>query len=259
MKRSTTILMIGIITALYFAQGASAEEKASLTAAASSIYSSYYGADKAIDGNEETYWIGARYVSPWWIRFDTGSPCMIKRLRIKWYPYYYYVPVSYDIQVSDDGVEWEDVLTGLEGNPDHSGEERVIGRKARYLRLFIHSVNRYFPVIKELDCYVEYETMDQVIRFKGELTDTSGDVLDGVYDIQFRLYNEATGGESLWTETQQGVDIVDGVMDVELGSVTPFTLPFDEQYWLSVEVDSDGEMIPRFKLTSAPYAIKSAR
>jgi len=259
MKRSTPILIAGIVAALCLAPGAPAEEEANLTTTASSIYSSYYSADKAIDGNDETYWIGARYGSPWWIRFDTGSSCTINRLLIKWYPYYYYVPDNYDIQISDDGAEWEDVLTGLEGNPDYSGHERKIDREARYVRLYIHSVNRYFPVIKEFGCLVEYETMDHLIRFKGELTYASGDVLDGIYAIQFRLYNEDTGGEPLWTETQQGVDIVNGVMDVELGSVVPFALTFDEQYWLSVEVDSDGEMMPRFKLTSAPYAIGSAR
>jgi hypothetical protein len=42
---------------------------------------------------------------------------------------------------------------------------------------------------------------------------------------------------------------------VLLGSVTPLDLPFDVPYWLSLEVNSDGEMSPRQQITSVGYAI----
>lgn len=97
------------------------------------------------------------------------------------------------------------------------------------------------------------------MRFQGKLQDATGALLNGAFTLTFRLYEEETGGAPLWSETQQSINIVDGLLDVELGSVTPIDLPFDKQYWLGVEVESDGEMIPRFKLATVPYSFISER
>ena len=88
------------------------------------------------------------------------------------------------------------------------------------------------------------------------MQDSQENNLEGDETLTFRFYDIETGGTALWEETQT-VTIERGLLDAELGSVTPLALPFAEQYWLGVEVGTDGEMEPRFKLTSVPYALAS--
>ena len=98
----------------------------------------------------------------------------------------------------------------------------------------------------------------KVLRFQGILKDNAvgGALLDGDFDLAFRLYDVEEGGIPLWQEHHGNVLIENGLLDVELGTKRPFEgLAFDIGYWLGVEVGSDGEMNPRFRLTSVPYAI----
>ncbi len=79
-------------------------------------------------------------------------------------------------------------------------------------------------------------------------------VEDGAYNMVFKLYTTETGGTALWTETQSGVEVSNGIYSTVLGVVTPLTLPFDQLYYLGVSVGST-ELTPRILLTSAPYAL----
>jgi len=97
----------------------------------------------------------------------------------------------------------------------------------------------------------------QTINYQGYLTDSGGTPVDGTVQMTFRIYDVATGGIALWTETQSSVTVSDGIYSVVLGSVTPISLSFDTQYFLGIEVETDGEMIPRQALTSVGYAFSS--
>ena len=98
----------------------------------------------------------------------------------------------------------------------------------------------------------------RIVRFQGMLKNFEGTVIDENVLLTFRLYETNTGGPLLWEETQQGVEIEDGLLDAELGNSEPLdNLAFDKQYWLGVEINNDGEMAPRFRLTGMPYAFKS--
>jgi len=77
--------------------------------------------------------------------------------------------------------------------------------------------------------------------------------------MTFRIYDVATGGIALWTETQSSVTVSDGMYNVVLGSVTPINLQFDTQYYLGIEVESDGEMTPSQALTSVGSALNAHR
>ena len=96
-----------------------------------------------------------------------------------------------------------------------------------------------------------------VINFQGKATDKAGAPLDGDYKLTIRIYDAATVGNLEWTEIHTGVTITNGVFRVLLGSVTPLDLPFNEDYWLSLEVNTDGEMSPRTRLASTGYAYKA--
>ena len=91
------------------------------------------------------------------------------------------------------------------------------------------------------------------ISFQGFLTDTSGVPINGSVSMTFRIYDAATLGNLLWGETQSGVTVDEGRYAVLLGTGTVLPTPgialtalaFDLEYWLSVEVETDGEMTPR--------------
>ena len=93
------------------------------------------------------------------------------------------------------------------------------------------------------------------INLQGKLENSTGQVVTGTHNFTFKLYDAATGGSEKWTEDQTDVSVDDdGIYDVILGSVSPINLDFDEQYYLGINVDNDGEMTPRINLTSTPYA-----
>ncbi|MCD6336413.1 MAG: hypothetical protein J7M27_14000, partial [Candidatus Latescibacteria bacterium] len=101
-----------------------------------------------------------------------------------------------------------------------------------------------------------------LINYQGVLTDGEGQALNGTYSITFTIYDAATGGSALWTETHVHVDVEEGVFNAQLGGATDDGLPvevFDcSEVWLGVKVGGLPEMAPRMRFTSVPYALMSA-
>jgi len=104
--------------------------------------------------------------------------------------------------------------------------------------------------------FLEAQTgIPQVINYHGKLKDATGNPLTGTYDFAFRLYGAETRGNLVWgPETHAGVSVTNGYFNVKLGSILPFNLDFTKPYWLSIEVNNDGEMFPRVQLASFGYA-----
>jgi hypothetical protein len=97
----------------------------------------------------------------------------------------------------------------------------------------------------------------QTISYQGVLTGTDGSpVTNGTFSLTFKLYNDASKGDTLWQETQD-VEVSKGVFSVILGSKTPLNLPFDEQYWLGITISGGAELSPRVPLSSSPYSLNS--
>ena len=72
--------------------------------------------------------------------------------------------------------------------------------------------------------------------------------------MAFRLYDAASGGSSLWEETQSVTVGDNGLFSVMLGEVNPMTgLDFSQQYYLEITVEGE-TLSPRHKLSSAGYA-----
>src|SRR3989338_8447187 len=97
-------------------------------------------------------------------------------------------------------------------------------------------------------------SVPKLLTYQGILKDSSGNFLTGTYSMTFIVYAVATGGSSLWSETQSSVSASSGRFSAILGSVTTLNLAFDQDYLLSVQVGSDAEMTPRQRLTSSGYA-----
>lgn len=101
----------------------------------------------------------------------------------------------------------------------------------------------------------------KTINYQGYLTNAIGVPVDAPLEIHFSIYNVATGGEPLWSETQS-VTVTNGVYSVVLGAgeptPAPIELPFDAPYYLGVRIGTDPELDPRQPLTSVPYAFHAA-
>lgn len=94
------------------------------------------------------------------------------------------------------------------------------------------------------------------IGFQGALNSSGGAPVSGARTMTFTLYDAATGGTAVWSETKS-VNVTGGAFSTSLGDTAPFpvTLHFDQPYWVGVKVGSDAEMTPRLPLRSVPYAM----
>ncbi len=96
----------------------------------------------------------------------------------------------------------------------------------------------------------------RTISYQGRLTNDTGTPLNATYSITFSLYDVATGGTALWSETKD-VAVSQGLLSTALGDTAPFgdTIAFDRPYFLGLKLGSGDEMTPRQPFQSAPYAL----
>jgi len=91
------------------------------------------------------------------------------------------------------------------------------------------------------------------------LTDDSDNPLvEQSVEVVFDLYNTASRGRALWTETHNVQTNAIGVVSVILGKTTALTtVDFDQPLWLELTVDGT-TLLPRRELSAAPYAMHAA-
>ncbi len=97
----------------------------------------------------------------------------------------------------------------------------------------------------------------QSISTQGVLRDANGYALaTAQYNLTFRIYDSLTGGELKWTGVYANHPVTNGVFNAILGDYdsNPIAmLDGDGSYWLSIQIESDGEMSPRLDLNISPY------
>lgn len=100
-----------------------------------------------------------------------------------------------------------------------------------------------------------------VISYQGRLLDpaTGQPKPDGGYTMSFSLYNVATGGGPLWTESKS-VAVNKGLFNTLLGDITLLPAPLfnGQELYLGITVGSDPETTPRQRLAHVAYAIHAA-
>ena len=98
------------------------------------------------------------------------------------------------------------------------------------------------------------------INFQGKLTNAQGQLLDGQYNMTFKLYDVPTGGSYKWTEDHSNVRVTKGLLNVVLGSTLSLTSIFQQYNSLYLEVAIAGEapLSPRQEITSVGYALNVA-
>lgn len=105
-----------------------------------------------------------------------------------------------------------------------------------------------------------------LINYQGKLTNASDCVLSGDYQVWFLLYSAEIGGSSLWDELQNVRNVENGILNVQLGKITPFPPGLFDRDSLYLEIvihnpDTDAweTLSPRQRITSVAYAMKADR
>ncbi|MFA5188823.1 MAG: LamG domain-containing protein [Patescibacteria group bacterium] len=182
------------------------------------------------------------------------------------------------------------------------GAKRAGGNRPKFLGIFFSSIKRslksfliIFVIGLQIALIIGYlyfiyrntifatEGIRDTLTYQGKITNADGvPPPDGLYDMRFRIYSQATSGNLLWAEnwdgTNQGtsgskVQVNDGIFTVELnslcgnwvgtcasnGGVTFST----DSFYLQVELDYDANgtfeevFLPRKRFTATPYAMNA--
>ena len=97
-----------------------------------------------------------------------------------------------------------------------------------------------------------------LFNFQGRLTDPLGNPLTGSKTVIFRVYDASAGGALLWSETQAAVAVFNGLLNVQLGSVTPLTQAAFSGATTYLEITVDGVTLsPRERMAAVPYALNA--
>ncbi|MDB4954865.1 MAG: hypothetical protein JWO36_2434 [Myxococcales bacterium] len=96
------------------------------------------------------------------------------------------------------------------------------------------------------------------VSFVARLAD-NGTPITGPHDLVLGLFDAATGGTALWTESRIGVQVpADGVLYLDLGSVTTLDASVFGGAKKYLEITLDGVVSnPRVLIESVPYAIRA--
>jgi hypothetical protein len=107
-----------------------------------------------------------------------------------------------------------------------------------------------------------FSQVPPLINFSSVATDEGSNTLNGAVSITFSLFSNQRGGEPIWTETQDKIQVDStGHYSVQLGITkangVPTTLfATGEARWLAVRIGDQAEL-PRVLLVGVPYALKA--
>ncbi len=103
-----------------------------------------------------------------------------------------------------------------------------------------------------------FSAIPHAIEYQAKLVGPDEHGINDTLTMTFRLYDSLTGGNLLWEETHENVQVIRGLFNVRLGEIVPFdTLSFDTTYYLEVEVNEE-ILAPRKAFVTVPYAIRAA-
>lgn len=98
-----------------------------------------------------------------------------------------------------------------------------------------------------------------LINFQGKLLDTNGNPRNGTYSMTFSIWDAASGGSQLWSETQGSVPVSNGVFSVQLGAVSSIATSVFSGASTYLQVQIGGETASaRQRLVTSPYAYRSS-
>ena len=110
---------------------------------------------------------------------------------------------------------------------------------------------------------------DQELTYHGKLTDIIGlAVPNDSYDFTLTIYDSATGSNCLWTARgtcgtpdSKELTVTNGIFSTTLGESgdNALDIPFNDNYYLEVQIGSNSPMSPRRKITPTGFALNAHR
>ena len=96
------------------------------------------------------------------------------------------------------------------------------------------------------------------INYQGYLTDSGGNPISGTVTLEFSIWDAATGGSSIWSETHNNVPVSAGYFSVQLGSQgSPLMTSYFKGSPRYIQVVYGATTFPRQIFGSVPYALVS--
>jgi len=160
--------------------------------------------------------------------------------------------------------------------PSHSLEKlnskKITSILIALLMVFVVGVFAWMFGLRSMSGAQAATGINSQINYQGKIADSGGTaVADGSYGFMFELYDAASGGNVIWTETWTAtttagaITIADGVFSVALGTSTAMaaSLFTSDTIYLQVYFDAGGDgsfeetFAPRKRLTSSPYAFNA--
>jgi hypothetical protein len=116
---------------------------------------SSYPATNTIDSNYSTFWSSNRKSAyPITLTYDFSKTYSLESINIWWNNANY--ATNYDIKISEDGISWTNLYTGFSESGSSTNPYRrafSLSGQARYLRIQINSINKFFARISEVEVY----------------------------------------------------------------------------------------------------------
>src|SRR3989338_1633849 len=100
---------------------------------------------------------------------------------------------------------------------------------------------------------IAYAGFSTQIPLQGRLSDSNNIPMGGTHSLSFKIFDVASGGTPLFTETISGVVVTNGLFSVVLGESqsNPLNIAFDKDYYVEITVDSE-VLSPRQRLLPSP-------
>ncbi len=100
------------------------------------------------------------------------------------------------------------------------------------------------------------------ITLEGRLTDSQGLPFDGDVDVVVSIYDALLGGDLKYSEEHQDVVISNGYYSIPVGAGASSdsledVLRENGELWMTMNINSDGDMEPRIAIRATPYAINA--
>ena len=95
------------------------------------------------------------------------------------------------------------------------------------------------------------------LHYQGRALDGTGQAIDGTHSLVVRLFSDASTGSAWHTTDAMSTSFEQGYFSVSLQGIDTANLTGDT--WLSVEIDSAGELAPRQPIGSVPNALTAGR
>ncbi len=106
--------------------------------------------------------------------------------------------------------------------------------------------------------FIGEDAIPQRINYQGYLTDNAGNPINQSLSMTFRIFDAASGGNQLWSETQT-VSVENGLFNVILGEVnaiSPDIFTPGARRWLELVIDGN-PLSPRTEITAVGFSYKT--